>query len=247
MAYYFDEVLYVSDKLNQLKNTGAKDPVTGDFYTETGLYRAFAKAGMTPQEHYERHGRFEGLNPSIYFDEGEYLNRKLWQLQSTEPQNNWTLEKLNAALEAAHLSPVEHYERHGCYETDAEGNFISTSIYYNSWYYFDKVSQCRESGGTVNGKTGNAINLDDVVNAFKAAGLSPISHYVQHGGAEGLQLNLMIAYRSDASLPNDWGTVASPDQNTIPPSDSDAAVKLVGIDLAENEYGALPSDDFSGA
>ena len=262
MAYYFDEAFYVAAKLEQLANHGEKDPITGDFYTATGLYRAFAAAGMTPQEHYERHGRFEYLNPSEYFYEVSYLNNKLLQLQSTDPQSNWTLEKLNAALEAAHLSPVEHYERYGCYEKDAEGNFINPGSFDVSYYYAEKLNQCRESGETVNGKTGDAITLDDVASAFQAANLSPISHYVLYGAAEGLSIRGIIICGTGI---NEDGPgfiyfgddIPSSDEapkpiictfgNDTPSSYSDAVVKLVGVDIAENEYGALTSDDFSGA
>ena len=257
MAYYFDEAFYVAAKLNQLAAIGEKDPVTGDFYTETGLHRAFAAAGMTPQEHYERYGRFEGLNPSEYFSEAVYLNNKLGQLQSTEPQNNWTLEKLNAALEAAHLSPVEHYERYGCYEKDAEGNFINPSGStttsgsitsfegFNRSYYADKLNLCRESGETVNGKTGDAITLDDVVSAFQAANLSPISHYVLHGKGEGLAgVVTVVTFECAPIIKKD---ITFEIDNDTPSSYSDAVVKLIGVDIAENEYGALTTEDFSGA
>ena len=249
MAYYFNEVFYVTHKLYQLTYYGEKDPATGNFYTEAGLYRAFAAARMTPQEHYERHGRFEGLNPNEYFNEDSYLQAKLGQLQSTEPQNDWTLDKLNAALDAAHLTPLEHYERHGCYEKDAEGNFISPSQSFNPYYFADKLNLCRESGETVNGKTGDAITIDDVVSAFQAANLSPISHYVQHGKSEGLMGdNIRFVLEGDYIL-EEW--IAGPGMpliidDAIPSSDSDADVKLVGVDLADND-GALLPEDFSGA
>ena len=245
MAYYFNEAFYVASKLGQLVDNGERDPVTGNYYTEGGLYRAFAAARMTPQEHYERYGRFEGLNPNEYFSEAVYLNNKLGQLQSTEPQNNWTLEKLNAALEAANLTPVEHYEQYGCYEKDAGGNFISPSEFFNPYYYANKLDLCWESGETVNGKTGYAITLDDVVSAFQAAKLSPISHFVQYGEGEGLTGEVIPPIMVIPEFP--WEPITFSIEDAIPSSDSDAVVKLVGVDLAENEYGALTSDDFSGA
>jgi len=245
MAYYFDEAYYVVQKLSQLQTINEKDPVTGDFYTETGLHRAFAAAGMTPQEHYERYGRLEGLNPNQHFNEDEYLWGKLWQLQSTEPQNNWTLEKLNAALEAAHLTPVEHYERYGCYEKDAGGNFIRLDYSFNPYYYENKLYLCQESGETVNGKTGDAITLDDVVSAFQAANLSPISHYVLYGKDEGLPDYWDWCGTGKLPFPEDPGLLVFEDAS--PYFDVDTAVKLVGVDIAENEYGALATEDFSGA
>ena len=186
MSYYFPETYYLAAKLAQLKSVNEKDPYTGQFYTYEGLSQALREAGLTPQEHYELYGRHEGLNPNPFFNEVEYLQGKLRQLQSTEPQNNWTLEKLNAALGDAGLTPVEHYERYGAFETDARGNFINPSNALDAkTYYLAKLDMCRESGETVNGKSGGAITLEDVVHAFKAAELSPIEHFVRYGISEG--------------------------------------------------------------
>ena len=186
MSYYFDESYYLAAKLAQLKSADAKDPLTGQYYTAEGLSNTLRNAGLTPQEHYEHHGRHEGLNPNPFFNEAEYLLGKLRQLQSTEPQNNWTLEKLNDALGNAGLTPLEHYERHGAFETDAGGNFINPSNVFDAkTYYLAKLDMCREDGGTVNGKSGSAISLEDLVHTFEAAGLSPVEHFIQHGAVEG--------------------------------------------------------------
>jgi len=185
MAYYFDESYYLAAKLAQLKSVNERDPNTGQYYTEEGLSDALRRAGLTPQEHFERYGRFEGINPNQYFNEVEYLLGKLRQLQSTEPQNNWTLEKLNAALDNAGLTPLEHYERHGAFETDAAGKYINPSNAFDTTnYYLMKLDMCQQVGETVNGKEYDEITLEDLAIAFKTAALSPVTHYVLYGANE---------------------------------------------------------------
>ena len=189
MAYYFVEEYYVASKLAQLKSVNERDPYSGDLYTESGLFRAFGEAGLTSQQHYELYGRFEGLNPNPYFNEYEYLFAKLNQLRSIgelyEDGSVYTMETLRAAITRDGMTPLEHYERYGAFETDANGNFINPSNAFDaSAYYQVKLDMCRASGETVNGKTGADITLSDVVGAFEAAGLSPVTHYARYGAGE---------------------------------------------------------------
>ena len=67
-----------------------------------------ADAGMTPWEHYQRHGWREGVNSSDTFDTQQYFQDKLAQMGGS-----WTIEKLYQAFSAAGLTPVEHLQLHG--------------------------------------------------------------------------------------------------------------------------------------
>lgn len=77
------------------------------------MWLAINNAGLTPWQHYVMYGADEGINPSASFDSAAYLNAKLAQLQSSEPTAGWTLTSLQAALDAADLTPLEHYYAYG--------------------------------------------------------------------------------------------------------------------------------------
>lgn len=188
MAYYFDETYYLNVKLAQTKATGQKDSDGKDF-TVNSLKQALQKSGFTPQSHYENYGAKEGLNPNPYFNESEYLQAKLQQANSlgqTDPSGKpFTLTTLRAAITASGMTPAEHYEQFGAYESDKDGNYINPSNAFDANAYFiAKLAQVRGSGETVNGKTGNDIKVADLVNAIKGAGMSPVTHYSAYGAKE---------------------------------------------------------------
>ena len=249
MAYYFDEKYYVASKLAQLKSANEKDPYTGELYTEDGLYRAFEEASLFPQLHYERYGRFEGLNPNPYFNEYEYLHAKLNQLHSCDERYEdgsvYTIDTLLAAIAKAGMTPLEHYERYGAFETDAAGNYINPSNAFDTnAYYLAKLDVCRASGEEVNGKTGNAITLDDVVNAFQADGLSPVTHYALYGAGEANAAGIPFVHpvpmedrvpNNDTSNPDPNPTPdPNPDPDPDPPLPPQPPVDTSGITAREN-------------
>ena len=89
--------------------------------TESTVYDAIRAAGMTTAEHYDRYGFREGVNPSDSFSQSKYLQAKLYQEQAVNPAYGIT--DLINALNAAELTPVEHYllcaEQEGLTEADA--------------------------------------------------------------------------------------------------------------------------------
>jgi hypothetical protein len=179
-TYCFDESYYLQSKLAQLKHADAKNAS----YTLDDLKKALQKDNLTAELHYELYGRSEGLNPNAYFNEAEYLAAKVNQLNSTTGQT-WTVGMLKNVLQGYNLSAEEHYARYGAYETDKDGNFINPSNAFDAnAYWTAKLGQVRESGENVNGKVGAFITIDDLVQSFKAAGLSPVKHYVQYGHSE---------------------------------------------------------------
>jgi hypothetical protein len=168
---WLDENYYLALKVKQLKIVEGKD------MTIPELKRAIADAGLTVEEHYLRHGRGEKLSPNPYFNETEYLAGKLAQLKSTEPTKNWTLDKLTAAIAEAGLTPVEHYERYGMWEQDKDGLFINPSNAFDAnAYYSAKLAEMQGAKPTA--------TLQDLVEALKTDGMSPISHYMAYGKGE---------------------------------------------------------------
>src|SRR5574344_2723585 len=81
MVSYFDEAYYLKSKLAQLNSVGEKDS-NGNAYTLSTLRQAIIDANMTLETHYQQYGSGEGLNPNPYFNEVEYLQAKLNQLNS---------------------------------------------------------------------------------------------------------------------------------------------------------------------
>ncbi len=81
------------------------------------------------------------------------------------------------AIEDAGMTPFSHFEVHG------NAEWVSPSpLFDNSYYLACKVNQLnpiREGGR-------NDRTMQQVIDAFKAAGLSPWDHYTQHGIAEGI-------------------------------------------------------------
>ncbi len=196
MPYAFDQDHYLASKLAQLHSAGALD-ASGAEYTAETLLQAVAAGGMTPQTHYERFGRFEGLNPNAYFNENEYLSAKLKQLQSLGAKDGkgagYTLDSLKQAITDAGLTPAEHYELYGAYETDAGGRYINPSNAFDANAYFSaKLLQMRKSGATLNSHKGAGITMDDLLSAMRDSDLSPVSHYILYGAKEAAAANLAM-------------------------------------------------------
>ena len=68
---------------------------------------ALAEAGMTPWDHYDRHGWEEGINPSKAMDTNQYMADKLAQMQATDP--SYTMEQLVTAFKQSGYDPIAHY------------------------------------------------------------------------------------------------------------------------------------------
>ena len=183
---YFDETYYLQSKLAQLESIGQSKRPDGAPWTETNLKAIMRDQGMTPQEHYLRYGRAEGLNPNPYFNETEYLQAKTDQLNSVQelkPGANtfsvWTVADTLKAITNAGMIPAEHYERYGCYETDSMGRYIDPSnVFDTQRYWFHKLVQLDTTDP--NGDW----PMEKMLEAFKTAGLSPVSHYMHYGKDE---------------------------------------------------------------
>lgn len=182
MATFFDESYYLKTKLAQLKSKGEKD-ADGNDYTLTTLQKAIADAGMTPETHYQLHGRTEQLNPNAYFNEAEYLIAKTNQVNSIaqDGRSNWTVEEVKAAIAGLNMSVAEHYEAFGGHETDAKGNLINPSNAFDANAYV--VAKLAELVKTEPEKWAGKT-ASDVIAAIAENGMSPVTHYEMHGATE---------------------------------------------------------------
>ena len=183
---YFDETYYLQSKLAQLKNIGESYHPDGETWNATNLKAFMLEQGMTPQEHYLRYGRSEGLDPNPYFNEAEYLQSKTNQLNSVrelkpgaDTFSNWTVADTLKAITDAGMLPVEHYERYGAFETSGGGDFINpSSALDTSAYWSAKLSQLQTTEPNGN------WTQEKMLEAFQNAGLSPVSHYMRYGEGE---------------------------------------------------------------
>lgn len=99
---YFDVQYYMNSKLTLLKTT---EPDAG--WDMDKLEQAFKDAGLSAWDHYTLYGISEGINPSIFFNTGDYMKAKLDQMRADDP--TYTKDDLLKAFKDADLNPIEHY------------------------------------------------------------------------------------------------------------------------------------------
>ena len=113
-----------------------------------------------------------------WFDEEYYLTGKVAQLKSLDKQyKDWLVDDVKKAFSDAGLTAYEHFAQFG------HSEWISPSADFDANYYIaSKAAQLNEMayGGRSN------WTMQDVVDSFKAAGLSAWDHYAQYGFAEGV-------------------------------------------------------------
>lgn len=178
---YFSEVDYLTSKLAQLKAAG-----NTQFTTITQVKSAIVAAGMTTQQHFETYGSAERTSPNQYFNATEYLAAKAAQLNA-QPGNTtvWTIDKVELAISNAGMSIYQHFEQYGWAEGVNPSNSFDVSAYL--------ATKATQSGLTV----------DAVTAAFKAANLSPISHFMTYGVNEtGVTVTAVPADKQVESVAN---------------------------------------------
>ena len=224
MFLSFDQKYYLQAKASLLAKAGHTDS-NGRPYTADSLLQAFTGLGMTPAEHYLHYGREEGLNPNPYFNEHEYLQAKLRQVQSVFPKENWTMTQVLAAFKSAGLTPLEHYTRYGAFETDANGNFINPSNTFDANAYWSaKALELRASYPDEN------YSIEDILSAFAAAGLTPVSHYMASGAAEANASGIALVQTVPVSQRVSYDTLRETTGDMVP----------------DNYNGATPPPDETG-
>lgn len=112
---FFNESFYLSGKVAQL-NQNAVSGRTG--WTVDELNGVLASVGLTAREHYDTYGYLEELNPSAHFKEDTYYASKAQQLNSNGAQGraDWTAQEVEAVIDGAGLSPLQHYSLYGIQE-----------------------------------------------------------------------------------------------------------------------------------
>jgi S-layer protein len=170
----FNETYYLTAKLAQL---GEKFDEWQGKSTDF-LKDYLANVGMTPEEHYEKYGWSEDLNPNAYFNGYEYVEAKAQQLFDAGKYGS--LADAKAAFEAAWTgNPYDHYLQYGGKEGVNPSNEFDNSAYLDA-----KVAALKAAGKTQ--EDGSEWTADALNDYFAANGLTPLTHFVEYGKDEGL-------------------------------------------------------------
>ena len=170
---WFHEEHYLETKLAQLQ----ADNVAG-YETTEQVRDAIETAGLTLHEHFEQYSLVEGTSPSPYFNTTEYLRAKVDQLnESVQPGDLlWTVDTVKKAFaDAGFTNAWQHYDEHGIGEGVNPSNGFDTDAYMAA-----KLANLQATD------PGGEWTAEKVADAFREAGLNPVSHYEQHGENEGL-------------------------------------------------------------
>jgi len=118
----FNTYEYLQAKLNQLNaETADTSALEADApieespeWTLETLTEALVAAGYTNAwDHFNEHGFQEGVNPSNNFDVSTYMESKLAQIQTDEPDAGWDMEALEQAFSGAGLNAITHFLQYG--------------------------------------------------------------------------------------------------------------------------------------
>lgn len=173
---WFKSTLYFQNKLASL----------GEGWDANRLIKAFKDAGFDPnnedsmQAHFDAYGKFENVSPNALFDAETYYYNKALQYFKTNNATAGQVEYMKTMFDGAGLSAWDHYTQYGV----EEGINPSTAINTNQ-YMADKLAQMRVGDPS--------YTMDQLLQAFKDAGLNPISHYYVAGQGEGMILKPSVS------------------------------------------------------
>lgn len=185
---WFDETHYLQSKLAQLRATDPDNPAAADV---AALRAALEAAGYTPLQHFEAFGAQELTSPNPYFNATEYLEAKARQLNNsdTEPRTDWTAQEVAQAFQNAGVTPWMHFQQIGWAEGVNPSNAFDVGAYFEN-----KLAQLQEADPDA------GWTLESVQAAFADAGTDPISHYLQTGVTEGVEV---VEVPADEQVPSD--------------------------------------------
>lgn len=228
---WFDAKNYLSYKLDQLESVG------NTRYDSLSLAKAFRDAGYTTDEdglykHFTEYGNAENVSPNNYFDADYYFQSKAAKYFGKDVSQVTTenVQFIKTAFAQAGLSAWDHYLQYGMAEgIDPNANFSTSE------YFADKLALLQESDPS--------YTHDQMVAAFKSAGLTPVTHYFFYGKDEGIVPEAGSHGRALQQLTNDddnlQGTVGDPTVD----DNGDLTIDQNYADYFNGELGTLNSGD----
>ena len=171
---WFDKSVYFDNKLAQLGadwdalELKAAFETAGYAYTEEGMY-----------QHFMDFGKAEGVSPTSWFDEDQYLYNKAAQYYGKSNVTANEVTSMDRAMAGAGMSPWDHFDQYWAEYYDTKGVFLNPSSSFDvAAYMNDKLAQMQQDDPN--------YTMDMLVKAFRDAGLNPVEHYAQFGQSEGL-------------------------------------------------------------
>lgn len=204
---WFDEAYYLSSKLAQLRSKGLTQ-----YQNIVDVKVALEAAGYTPFSHFQAMGLIERTSPNQYFNATEYLNAKAQQVNAKQGVTTWNADKIALAIYDAGMTIWEHFQKFGWKEGVNPSNAFDVNAYFESKL---AAVQAKDPEG--------GWTLEKVKDAFEAAGLDPISHYVEYGK-------------------NEAGVTVSPAKDPVPSDDRTGGEVFTLTVGADNVVGTAGND-----
>jgi S-layer protein len=209
----FVESDYLAAKLAALQaNSATATDWAGK--TTAQLKTFLANVGFTPESHYQAYGWAEGLAPNDLFNAAEY--------------------KLAKATDMFNKGPYLHYLQYGSAEGINPSNDFDESEYLAS-----KLADLQADPATATEWASKTV--DDVKDAFAAAGLSTLGHYQMFGKDEGIAVTPVPAGEKV-----DVASVSNPGQTFTLTAGSDTGSAFTGAS-GNDTYEAPVVQDGAGA
>ncbi|MCI7568359.1 MAG: hypothetical protein MSH25_03140 [Desulfovibrio sp.] len=121
------------------------------------------------------------MSVPAWFDKDYYLQSKLDQLRTDEPDAGWTNLKLAEALNNAGFNPFTAEGVYAHFEAYGHAEAVSPNPYFDVYYYMDsKLDQLKAA------EPDAGWDMDKLEQAFKDAGLSAWDHFTLYGLSEGV-------------------------------------------------------------
>ncbi len=203
----FDEEYYLASKLAALQSSerGWLGRSVDD------LRQLLSDAGMTAESHYTLYGWREGLSPNALFNAAEYAAHKGAQLFATGvyPSPEAAVDAFRSAWDG---DLYQHYLSYGAFEGLDPSDAFSTRDYLQQ-----KLASLQAADDAF-----LSWGVEDVASAFRSAGLTALTHYLEYGRDEGLrygsagegvysiaELRGLTALPERFSLRDSWAAISS--------------------------------------
>lgn len=170
---WFKKEVYLQSKLAQLRATG-----DNRFSDIVALDQAIEAAGFNAYTHFQAFSLIERTSPNEFFNATEYLEAKARQLNTAEgaTRTDWTADTVALAIRDAGIATIyDHFVSFGWRENVNPSNNFDVSAYFDA-----KLAQLQKDDPAGN------WDLAKVKDAFAAAGIDPIAHYLAFGKVENL-------------------------------------------------------------
>lgn len=166
---WFDYKAYFQNKLAKL----------GDSWNDLTAKKAFSDAGYEYNaeglyQHFVDFGNDEGVSPNALFNESEYLVAKTAQFLNKSVVTADEVKEVASIIANAGMSAWDHYLAYGSNEGVNPSNGFDESVYLDN-----KLDQW-------NATSGETHTMDELKAALADNGLTPLTHYLAYGKAEGL-------------------------------------------------------------